>query len=288
MSMIRGLNNTSTADIREAMVQEAMNTPEGRVALAQAMVEPIKTSLMYQALGRKLLMVDELPQGALPRYERDIAVKSYVLPKRGSVPSSIIEAEELFVPTVELATNPTIRLAEIKARRFYIVDRAQARAKDALQRQEDVEIFRIINAAVMADHSVAVSGTLQPENINLALTLIEEHELIGSKIIVHPQRYKDIRMWGKDFFDEATQRDLLMTGLYGHLYSADIHISTMVPKNACFVLAPAQFVGAMPVRQDITVLPADDPRRIRLGWVVYEEVGFAVINDYSVSRVLVS
>ena len=67
MSMIRGLNNTSTADIREAMVQEAMNTPEGRVALAQAMVEPIKTSLMYQAVGRKLLMVDELPQGALPR-----------------------------------------------------------------------------------------------------------------------------------------------------------------------------------------------------------------------------
>jgi hypothetical protein len=62
----------------------------------------------------------------------------------------------------------------------------------------------------------------------------------------------------------------------------------MVPKNAVYVLAPAQFVGAIPVRQDITVLPADDPKRLRLGWVIFEELGFAVINDYAVARIQVS
>jgi len=280
---VRGVNEQ-----REQIIAVALESAEGRTALAQAMVEPIKTSLMYQGIGRKLLMVDELPQGALPRYERDIAVRSYVIPKRGSVPSSVVEAEELLVPVVELASNPTIRLNEIRQRRYYIVDRAQVRAKDSLQRQEDVEVFKVINAAVPVDQSISVAGTLQPDNINLALTLIEEHELIGAKIVLHPQRYKDIRTWGKDFFDEATQRDILMTGLYGHIYSADIHVSTMVPKNCVYVLAPAQFVGAMPVRQDITVLPADDPRKLRLGWVVFEELGFAVINDYAISRILVA
>lgn len=272
----------------EEFLAAAMDTPEGRVALAQAMVEPIKTSLMYQGVGRKLLMVDELPQGALPRYERDIAVKSYVMSKRGSVPTSIVEAEELMVPVLEIACNPTVKLNEIRARRFYIVDRAQVRAKDSLQRQEDAEVFRVINAAVPSAHNITVTGSLQPENINLALSLIEEHELIGAKIVVHPQRYKDIRTWGKEFYDEATTRDILMTGLFGHLYSADIHVSTIVPKNAVYVLAPAAFVGAMPVRQDITVLPSDDPRRLRLGWVIFEELGFAVINDYSCSRIIVS
>lgn len=284
MSMIK----KNVQEQREQIIAQALETPEGRTALAQAMVEPIKTSLMYQAIGRKLLMVDELPQGALARYERDIAVKSYVIPKRGSVPTVEIEAEELLVPTMEIAANPTIRLNEVRQRRFYIVDRAQVRAKDSLQRQEDVEVFKVINAAVPAGQSISVAGTLQPENVNLALTLIEEHELIGAKIVVHPQRYKDIRTWGKDFYDEATQRDILMTGLYGHLYSADIHVSTMVPKNAVYVLAPAPFVGAMPVRQDITVLPADDPKRLRLGWVIYEDIGFAVINDYALSRILVA
>jgi hypothetical protein len=284
MSMIK----RNTNEQREAIIAMAMETPEGRTALAQAMVEPIKTSLMYQAIGRKLLMVDELPNGALARYERDVAVKSYVIPKRGSVPDALVEAEELIVPTIELAAHPTIRLNEIRARRFYIVDRAQVRAKDSLQRQEDVEVFKVINAAIPADHSISVSGTLQAENINLALTLIEEHELIGAKIVLAPQRYKDIRGWGKEVYDEATQRDILMTGLYGHIYSADIHVSTMVPKNGVYVLAPAQFVGAMPVKQDITVLPADDPKRLRLGWVVYEELGFAVINDFALSRITVS
>ena len=284
MSMIKRNVNEQ----REQIIAMALETAEGRTALAQAMVEPIKTSLMYQAIGRKLLMVDELPQGALARYERDVAVKSYVIPKRGAVPSAEVEAEELLVPTIELAAHPQIRLNEIRARRFYIVDRAQVRAKDSLQRQEDTEVFKVINAGVPTDQSISVSGTLQPENINLALTLIEEHELIGAKAVLHPQRYKDIRNWGKEFFDEATQRDILMTGLYGHIYSADIHVSTMVPKNSVYVLAPAQFVGAMPIRQDITVLPADDPKRLRLGWVVYEELGFALVQDYSVSRVTIN
>jgi hypothetical protein len=284
--LVKGIKSTN--EQREAVIAMALESPEGRTALAQAMVEPIKTSLMYQAIGRKLLMVDELPQGALPRYERDIAVKSYVIGKRGAVPTSIVEAEELLVPVVEIASNPTIKLNEIRQRRYYIVDRAQLRAKDSLQRQEDVEVFKVLNAAVGADHQISVVGTLQPENLNLALTLIEEHELIGAKVVLHPQRYKDIRAWGKGFFDEATQRDILMTGLYGHIYSADIHVSTMVPKNCVYILAPAQFVGAMPVRQDITVLPADDPRKLRLGWVIFEEVGFACINDYAISRVVVS
>ena len=286
MSMVKDVRGVN--EQREQIIAMALDTAEGRTALAQAMVEPIKTSLMYQGIGRKLLMVDELPQGALPRYERDIAVRSYVIPKRGSVPTSIVEAEELLIPVVELATNPTIKLNEIRQRRYYIVDRAQVRAKDSLQRQEDVEVFKVINSAIPQDHSLSVSGTLQPENINQALVMIEEHELIGAKVVLHPQRYKDIRMWGKDFFDEATQRDILMTGLYGHLYSADIHVSTMVPKNCVYVLAPAQFVGAMPVRQDITVLPCDDPKKLRLGWVVFEELGFGVINDYAISRITVN
>ena len=77
-----------------------------------------------QAVGRKLLLVDELPQGALARYERDVAAIAHVISRRGAVPDQIQEGEEILVPTFEIAANPTVRLSEIKARRFYIVDRA--------------------------------------------------------------------------------------------------------------------------------------------------------------------
>jgi hypothetical protein len=65
-----------------------------------------------------------LPQGALARYERDVAAIAHVVSRRGAVPDQIQEGEEILVPTWEIAANPTIRLSEIKARRFYIVDRA--------------------------------------------------------------------------------------------------------------------------------------------------------------------
>ena len=66
------LDKRSDGNSREALIAQALETPEGRVALAQAMVEPIRRALEYQAVGRKLLMVDELPQGAYARYEKDV------------------------------------------------------------------------------------------------------------------------------------------------------------------------------------------------------------------------
>jgi len=40
--------------------------------LGAAMVAPIRRQLEYESIGRKLLMVDELPQGAYARYEKDV------------------------------------------------------------------------------------------------------------------------------------------------------------------------------------------------------------------------
>jgi len=51
--------NGLTDQDKEMIIAQALETDEGRTALAQAMVEPIRRSLEYQAVGRKLLMVDK-------------------------------------------------------------------------------------------------------------------------------------------------------------------------------------------------------------------------------------
>jgi len=274
---------------RAALIAQAMDTPEGRVALAQAMVEPIRRALEYQAVGRKLLMTDELPQGAYARYEKDVRAIAWVLPRRGAVPDDIIEGEEILVPTFEIAVNPTVRISEVKARRFYIVDRAQIKAKEAIQKEEDTNVFTAINAAVPAANMiVSTGGALSLSALNQAFATVESHDLTVGKVVCHALRYADIRAWGQTVFDQATQKEVLSTGLFGHIFTADIHVSSRVPNTYVFVLAPAEYVGAMPIRQDITVLPADDPKKLRLGWVVYEEIGVVVINDYAIARVEVN
>ena len=39
----------------------------------------------------------------------------------------------------------------------------------------------------------------------------------------------------------------------------------------------------MPVRQDIEVLPADEPKQLKLGWVVNEIIGIGVVNPRGVA-----
>lgn len=285
-------NKTGLTDKdKEMIISQALETDEGRTALAQAMVEPIRRSLEYQAIGRKLLMVDELPQGALARYERDVAAIAWIISRRGAVPDQIQEGEEILVPTFEIAANPTVRLSEIKARRFYIVDRAQIKAKEAIQKEEDTNIFAALVAAATnasTTQTVSNSGTLSVMALNEAFKLVEQHDLVVAKLVTHANQYASIRTFGKDFFDEATQREIITTGLYGHLWTADIHVSSRMNTTYVLCVASPETVGAFPIRQDITVLPCDDPKKLRLGWVIYEEVGIVVINDYAVSLVTVT
>jgi hypothetical protein len=274
---------------REALIAQALESPEGRVALAQAMVEPIRRALEYQAVGRKLLMVDELPQGALARYEKDVREVAYVIARRGAVPDQITEGEEILVPTFEIATHPTIRLSEVKARRFFIVDRAQIKAKEAIQKTEDSNIFSAIGAAIDAAHTVvSTGGALSITALNQAFATVEQHDLTVGKVVLHALRYADIRNWGKTVYDEATTKEVLTTGLFGHIWTADIHVSSRMPTDTVYVLAPAEYLGAFPIRQDITVLPADEPKKLRLGWVIYEEIGIVIINNYAAAKVTVS
>jgi hypothetical protein len=280
------LDKRSVNQERETLIAQALETPEGRVALAQAMVEPIRRALEYQAVGRKLLMVDELPQGAYARYEKDVRATATVISRRGAVPDMIVEGEEILVPTFEIATNPTVRISEVKARRFYIVDRAQIKAKEAIQKEEDTNIFNAINAAVPAANQViSTGGALSTSALGQAFASVEQHDLTVGKVVLHALRYNDIRNWGKTVYDEATQKEVLTTGLFGHIWTADIHVSSRVTPKYVFVLSLAEYVGAMPIRQDITVLPADDPKKLRLGWIIYEEVGICVINDYAIARI---
>lgn len=54
----------------------------------------------------------------------------------------LVEPEELLIPTFEIASNPTIKLNEIRAKRFYIVDRAQVK---------EVKVERVVEPIIEID-----------------------------------------------------------------------------------------------------------------------------------------
>ena len=281
---------------QEAILQEAIQTEEGRLALAESMANPIQTSLLYQSIGRKLVVVDPLPQGALARYEKDIDAPATLISKRGEAPDTVIEGEDFLLPTWDITSYPQIRLSQVKERMFNIIDRAQVKAKNEISVREDTEIFKAIDASIAQsatnpafNHLIqTVSGRLTLDLLNAAFAKIEKHRLTVSKIVLNSTRFADIRAWGKDYFDFVTQREVLLTGVFAKLWTSDILISNLVPDTDVLVLSPAEFVGVMPVSQEITVIPADKPSKLRLGWVVWENIGLGIVNSKGTAKISVS
>ena len=282
--------NDLTVQEKEALIERALETQDGRVALAASMANPIRITLDYQSVGRKLLVTDPLPQGALPIYDKDVKVPAVVVSKRGRVPDDVIEGERVTVPMFEIASYPQVRFSQAKARRFNLIDRSQQRAKLDLMAIEDQNIFNAIEAgSEISNTGIAATNALSRTAMLSALAEIGKWDLVPAKFVMNYSEYVDILKFnGETDFDPVTQREILQTGLVGHLWTTDILVSKMIPRGTVYCLAEPEFVGVIPIRQDINVIPADKPSKLRLGWVVYEELGVGVVNTRSLAKISVS
>ena len=282
-----------TDEQRDELIKRALLTTEGKIALGQAMANPIRRNLDYQGVGRRVLVIDPLPQGALPVYDRDIDVAAVVVSSNGSAPESRVFGDRVTVPEFEVVSNPTVRIAEVRRRRFNVIDRAQQKARQELQAQEDANIFAALDFAADATlggentaQDVADAGLLKRDLLEVKKQ-IDRWDLVTTKFLMNINEFTDILNWGSGGgqgagtggeVDPVTMREILQTGLYAHIWGADIIVSKIVPAGTIFGTADPEFVGVMPVRQDIEVLPADEPKQLKLGWVISEIIGIGIVN----------
>lgn len=278
---------------RDDLISRAIMTQEGKIALAQAMANPIRRNLDYHGVARRALVVDPLPQGAMPTYDRDIDVAAVVISSNGSGPESRVFGDRVVVPEFELFANPTVRIAEVKRRRFNVIDRAVQKARQEIMAQEDANVFAALDAAASVENTlqdITDAGLLKRDLVELKAQ-VDRWDLVTTKYFMNINEFTDILKWGSGGgqgvsggeVDPVTQREILQTGLYAHIWGADIIVSKIVPPGTVYAAADPEFVGVMPVRQDIEVLPADEPKQLKLGWVVSEIIGIGIVNPRGVS-----
>ena len=278
---------------RDELISRAIMTQDGKIALAQAMANPIRRNLDYHGIARRALVVDPLPQGAMPTYDRDIDVAAVVISSNGTGPESRVFGDRVVVPEFEIYANPTVRIAEIKRRRFNVIDRAVQKARQEIMAQEDANIFAALDAAASVENAltdIADAGLLKRDLVEIKQQ-IDRWDLVTTKYFMNINEFTDILKWGSGGgqgvgggdFDPVTMREVLQTGLYAHIWGTDIMVSKIVPPGTIYGAADPEFVGVMPIRQDIEVLPADEPKQLKLGWVVSEIIGLAIVNPRGVA-----
>ena len=283
--------------IKQKIISEYIKTPQGRVKLAASMTQPLRTRRDYASVGRKTFLVEQLPDGALPIYDKDPDVTAFVVGEEGQNILSITKPRRVIFPLFEIASNPEIPLTQIKERRFDLIERAQDLARAQIQAAEDERVFAILDSIATAgfdslpaqlNPDIPVVAPISSAVLADAFALIERHDLRVARIYMNARDYSDVRKFGRDILDIESQATLLKTGLMATLWGATIITSRLVPVGTVYVACEPEHFGRIPVRTELTVLSADDPKARTVGFSVFENLGIGAYNPRGLARLTIT
>lgn len=282
---------------KQRIIEAHLGSLQGRQKLAASMTQPLRTRRDYSAVGRKTFLVEELPDGALPIYDKDPDITAFVVGEEGENIVAITKPRRVSFPLFEIASNPEIPLTQIKERRFDLIERAQDLARAEIQAAEDERVFAILDATAtngfdslpgQLNPDVPVIAPLNGAILADAFSLIERWDLRVARVYMNARDYADIRKFGRDILDIESQASLLKTGLQATLWGAQIVTSRLVPVGTVYVCCEPEMFGRIPVRTELTVLSADDPKARTIGFSVFENLGIGAYNPRGLVRLIVS
>ncbi len=289
------MNQVSNAR-KQQIISEYIKTAAGRAKLAASMVQPLRLRRDYTAVGRKTFLVEELPDGALPIYDKDPEVTAYVVGEEGENIVAIQKPRRVLFPLFEIASNPEIPLTQIKERRFDLIERSQDLARAQIQAAEDERVFAVLDSIAVSgfdtlagqtNPDIAVVAPISPSVLADAFAEVERHDLRVARIYMNATDYADIRKFGRDILDIESQAHLLKTGLQATLWGAQIITSRLVPAGYVYVCAEPENFGRFPVRTELTVLSADDPKARTIGFSCFENIGIGAFNPRGLTRLVI-
>jgi len=305
--------NLSRTQQQTAMLGQLLKTAGGRQKLAASLGPSLRRRRDYMSIARKALMVETLPDGALPIYDKEFDtaamtvgstpggsfVEAFVVGEEGGDIVRVTKPKRVTVPTFEIVSNPMIPITQIKERRFDLVARSLNLAKAEVGAAEDGYVFTLFDAVATAAAGKAQTDPVYNVDIAIAAPIdinsmadgfgqVQRHDLSVAFCFFNPRDYTDLLKWTQQNIDRETQRKLLKTGVMGYLWGATLLQSRKVGYGCVYILADAEFLGVIPERIPLTVMSADRPDLRQIGFSIFENLGFLVFNPSGVQRLTVS
>ncbi len=299
------MRNISRTQAQLQQLGKLLGSPAGRVRIAAALGPSLRRRRDYLSIARKALMVETLPSGALPIYDKEYDqtgrsfVEAFVVGEEGTDIVRITKPKRVTVPTMDIASNPQIPISQIQERRFDLVERSLNLAKAEIGAEEDGHIFGILDAIATAAAGKPTTDvvynvdylTSKPISVAAfadAYGQVERHDLSVALVFMNARDYTDLRKWQDTTVDRETQRKLLKTGIMGYVWGATVLCSRRVTIGTFYVLCDAEFLGVIPERIPLTVMSADMPQMRAIGFSVFQNTGYLVFNNSGVQRVIAS
>lgn len=229
------------------------------MSVIDPILDPVRADLNTNGIARRMLTVDEMPEGADAAYSmpdiENLWIQSWAVAGPDGPIGDVKEVGWVgYVGGEDVYIYPTFDLT------------APVGDVEQLRHREDALLARLLNYAVPQEHRSLVLGR-EPDqyDLNYTMMMIEEHELVGAHILCNPDFRNVMEKWDPEFFQGFDAKEL------DHVWTAYIYESDAVPRNVIYMLAPPEFVGMLPIRRDLSVD----------GTVITETIGMGIQNDYA-------
>ena len=283
--------------VKEKVIDQYIGSSAGRRRLAASMIQPLRERRDYSSVGRKTFLVEQLPDGAIPVYDKDPDVVAYVIGEEGESITAVSTARRVIFPLFEIAALPKAPLTQIKERRYDLLKRMQDLGKAQVQAAEDDRVFSIMDAIAVNGFDTLPGGTnpdipvvapISPAVLADAFAEIEAHDLRVARVYMNATDYADIRKFGRDVLDIESQATLWKTGMMSTGWNAQFVVSRLVPKGVVYCCCEPEHFGRIPVRTELTVLSADNPEERTIGFSMFENLGIGAYNPRGLVRLIVT
>lgn len=274
------------------IIAKYVKSGQGRQIMASKMTPSLRRFRDYASVGRKAYLVEDLEDGALPIYDKDPIVPAYMIADDGDQVEAHVNSQRVVAPLFMIGACPYIHLTEIKERRFDMIKRTIELSVAGVKEKEDVRVFATMNA--LADDGsnphadIPVAAPLSGAVVSDAYGVVEEHGLRVARAFVNGRDYADLRKLDRDVIDPETQQNLFKTGVIGKVYGAQMIKSRVVPLGTLYVCGEREYYGRIPVRLELTIVTADKPEWISVGFSMFEQLGILNYNFLSQQRILIT
>lgn len=263
---LKDIDTGNMDEARKDLIAHALETPEGRIALSCAMVEPIRRSLDYRSFLRRVFKNQKI--------------------------SNINHDESFMHPTMDCTSKvkANIRLIDIKRKLFYLVDKAQIDMNQQLL-QDEFDYLNMVLENALPTSIVNCSGSNGYGLFMGLKELIRRFEVhSGNKverILMHPKQYNLIKedLLKYDKCDLVRRRVVLLSGIFARIGGAEVLVSRKLKEGVIYLLPSEDLAGDF-YYEDIRIKPNDSPARLTIGWETVDNFK-AVVKDGAVSKIMV-
>jgi len=271
----------------EAKLNALYRSPGGIDKIAQRMLFPIKRDLLYEGRIRQIFTTYKLSLGEEAVFDGDVNIPAVSLSVKGLPEQAFAYSDRIRIETSPIAVKVILRWNETNFRKFDLLNRSQERAKSVMQMEEDVRGIKVIDAASTLFHS-AISdggaGALTPSAMAKGIATLRKFQQIAAKLFINPIRMEDLMLLnvsasggsGTGIYSPYVQEQILKSGRLGVIWGTEVVESNRVPDNKAYILAPAEYVGVMAIRTDLSVETMKDVNQFGDIFVIWEDVGFLV------------